>query len=56
MITFLKEQVIVDNDDYDNENQASSNRKSSPVEVSRVPLGGRLAEIMEQYQGLDISL
>jgi len=61
MITFIKEQVVGDDDDANDdesgqENQASSNRKSSPVEVSRkrkrsgveaadVPLGGRLAEI-----------
>jgi len=35
MMTFIKEQVVGDNDDYDQENQASSNRKSSPVEVSK---------------------
>ena len=41
MITFIKEQVVGDDDaddadaDFDQEKQASSNGKSSPVEVSR---------------------
>jgi len=35
MMTFIKEQVVGDNDDYDQENQASSNWKSSPVEISK---------------------
>jgi len=35
MMTFIKEQVVGDNDDYDQENQASSNWKSSPIEISK---------------------